>query len=394
MPQITQKIHEIANVIFHDMETGKLNLNNSGLFSGQMGIIIFCKHYLRCFPDLSYEAVLNSYLDSFFDRLSSGMDIYTYDSGLIGILGGLEYLKNENLLDIDYSEIENAYKDLLQQFSLWNIRNMNYDYLHGGLGVLSYFSNDIDYANQAIQTLDETSVKERDTIKWVSRLGASQEYGYNISLSHGISSIVSILVQLKHPKINQKVRNRLLDNACNYLLTQKVDPKIYGCYFPNRSLTSDPEGQYSSRLAWCYGDLGVATSLWQAGKLLNKQKYLDEAIEVFTFSSNRRTLQQAMVQDAGLCHGSSSIAMMFHYIYQQTGKDIFKATRDYWLEIVLQMDTHEDGLAGYKFPRWFDNSWENKFDMLEGVAGIGLMLLSSIDTNNHNDGWMKFFMLN
>lgn len=388
------KVHEIAECIFHAMKNQKLEIADLGLLSGQTGIIIFCSHYLKEFPDSKKTEILDSYMNTYFERLTSGVDIFTYCSGLAGILDGLRYMNETKLIDVDFSDIENNYVAFLQKFALQSIADINYDYLHGALGVIKYFHDDSVFVNEALVLLEQMAVKERDSYKWKSRIGMERTVGYNIALSHGISSIVAVLCRLDSNSINLEVRNRIITNACNYIMSQEIDPQIYGCYFPSLSLDNDPEENiYRSRMGWCYGDLGISTSLWQAGQLLKNQEWQNKAIQVMNYSSYRRDFHNCGIFDSGLCHGTGSICMMFHYIYSQTGFNLFKETRDYWLTSTLEIGRMKGGLAGFQAWDGEKQGYVNEYGMLEGISGIGLLFLTLLSDEN-NSRWMDFFMLN
>lgn len=390
---IEKKVHEIAECVFKAIEEHKLDEIDMGLFSGQTGIIIFCSHYLKLFPNVAKINILNSYIDSYFERLTSGVEKFTYCSGLAGILDGLKYLNKNNLYNVDYSDIENAYARLLRMFALQQISNMNYDYLHGALGVIKYLQNDQTFVNEALVLLEQVAEKDGDMYRWKSYIGIDGTIGYNIALSHGISSIIAVLSQINSPYIDHTIRNRIITKACNYVLSQEINPDQYGCYFPSTSLDNESQNIRRSRVAWCYGDLGVAAALWQAGVLLNNTKWKSKAIEVYTYSSSRRASIDSMIYDAELCHGSASVAMMYEYMYKQTNEYLFCLTRNYWLEQTLSMSYFNDGLAGYKTWQGQDNSWENCFDLLNGITGIGLMLLSVLPCDLASNKWMNSFML-
>jgi len=54
----------------------------------------------------------------------------------------------------------------------------------------------------------------------------------------------------------------------------------------------------------------------------------------------------------------------------------FKKAADYWFAQTLKMSTFADGLAGYK--TWYgkEKGWVNEYNLLEGIAGIELALMS------------------
>lgn len=391
---IENKLHEIAAAIFDAMQQKKLLLEDLGLFSGRMGVIVFCEHYLRAYPDPQRTELLDAYLDSFFDRLTSGMSMLTYCSGLTGVFEGLRYLNREKLLEVDYSDIENNYRKSLYDFVASNLAEKNYDYLHGALGTVKYFRDDPVLVNRALELLESSAEKNGPGYKWKSRLGVDRKFGYNIALSHGISSIVAVSSGLTTPGTDQTMRDEIITQACNYILSQQIDPQRYGCFFPSQSLENEPEQEPTcSRLAWCYGDLGVATSLWQAGSILHNESWTAKAVEIFLRSALRRDPEQTMVMDAGLCHGTASISMMFRYMYRQTGEPLLGETADHWLMRTLEKSCFEDGAAGYKTWHGSDRSWMVEYNLLEGISGIGLLFLDALAKDGQDGKWMEFFLL-
>ncbi len=393
--QIEHKIREIADVLFRDMEAGRLDAEGVGVLAGKTGVIVFCEHFLRAFPDPAKEAVLERFLENYFEQLTSEVGMLTYCGGLTGALEGLRYLGCRGLLEVDCSDVENHYREVLRNFAMQGILSENYDYLHGGLGVVAYYLDDTPFVNRALEALERTAEKTGTAWKWVSSLGTDRGTGYNICLSHGMSSIVSVLSRADGAGIDRARRDRIVTGACEYILSQEIDPQRYGNFFPGQSLENDPEHPvYFSRLGWCYGDLGVAAALWQAGRALRNDRWCAKALEVLRGTSRRRELAPNGIFDAGLCHGAASVALMYHYMHGQTGETLFAETRDYWIGETLRMGRLEEGLAGYGAWHGVEyGGWKREYGLLEGIAGIGLMLLAALANDPKSDQWMRFFML-
>jgi hypothetical protein len=93
-------------------------------------------------------------------------------------------------------------------------------------------------------------------------------------------------------------------------------------------------------------------------------------------ATKRRGLQKNGVVDAGICHGTAGIAHIFNRFYRDTQLDSFKHATDYWIDQTLKMAKFKDGLAGYKSWQGHENGWKNEYGLLEGIAGIGLVLHS------------------
>lgn len=394
LSQIEGKIHEIADALFQHIAKESLDdSKNLGLYSGKSGIVLFLSNYLNKYPNSKFTNTYRTYLDSLLEELTCEPQVtISYCSGLVGAFEALKMMNKSSLTEIDFSDIEAAYDNHMLSWMNYCFVNENYDFLHGALGVAMYFKNNPKYIENTLLWLKKTAIKDGNKFKWVSSLGQDRPQGYNICLSHGISSIIIYLTQVYSSGVITELNKQLLEGAVNYVLSQEIDHNQYGCYFPSQSLDNG-EPIYQSRLAWCYGDLGVAVALWQAGKVTKKESLQNKALEVYKFSANRTDIEEAMIRDAGLCHGTASVAMMFSYMYRETIEDLFKKTRDYWIAQTLNMSQFPDGPAGYKQFTLGDDKqpkWEDNYILLEGISGIGLMLLSLLDTEAEKNLFNSF----
>jgi len=133
----------------------------------------------------------------------------------------------------------------------------------------------------------------------------------------------------------------------------------------------------TQRLAWCYGDLGIGFTLWRAGKVLKDETIAQKGVATIEYSCKRRDLSEAKVVDNGLCHGTFGMVQIYKHMYKETKKTIFKESADYWMKKGLEMAIHEDGYAGYmQWQGGKNEGWRNETNLLEGIAGIGLSIIS------------------
>ena len=110
------------------------------------------------------------------------------------------------------------------------------------------------------------------------------------------------------------------------------------------------------------------------------------------FSTHRKSLSDNMVNDAALCHGTAGIAHIFNRFYHITNIPDFKEAAIYWYNQTIQMSKFEDGLAGYKTCISNDSKkLENCTGFLEGIAGIGLALISSV--SDIEPSWDEFLLI-
>ena len=123
---------------------------------------------------------------------------------------------------------------------------------------------------------------DNQLIKWKSEIfGTADERTtvYNLSLSHGMASIVAILSKILARGINKEKTEKLLRGVINYILSNQFDIKNSLSYFPN-SISLEGDKGPQSRLAWCYGDLGVSLALWNASKVLADNQLEQKVIEI------------------------------------------------------------------------------------------------------------------
>ena len=114
-------------------------------------------------------------------------------------------------------------------------------------------------------------------------------------------------------------------------------------------------------------------------------------MEVLKHSAARTAVEDSMVRDAGVCHGSYGNAQMFFRMYKETGDQVFKDAFEFWIQDGIDRGTFEDGYAGYKQWKGVDKSWEAETSLLEGIAGIGLTILDYLA--DYNTNWDECLMI-
>lgn len=395
MKSIEGKVHEIAKVLANKTETPDIKKSGIGLYNGKLGILLFFAHYAKLFPNAFNNQILDRYIEECCDDLCNNIIYsYTFCSGLSGAMSSIRLMSELSLIDLDISEIEAQYKPvMLRQMKVFLSHNPgNFDFMHGALGIALHYRTDPDFIDTIVNWLDERANRDNGVTKWKSVLNDKGKIGYNIALSHGMSSIILVLCRLYETGIKQKQIEELVSGTVGYILSQEIDKTVYGCCFPSQSLENGDD-IYKSRLGWCYGDLGVAVALWQAGKTFNRQEWMQKAMDVMLFTVQRRDPKHNSINDAGLCHGSSGVAMMFKYMYDETRDKYFAQTAQYWANITIDLAIHTDGPAGYKrFTLEVTPPWKPSYTLLEGIAGIGLSLMSMLDMNQKSK-WMELFLL-
>lgn len=389
---IQQKLEQIAEIIYNNALIN--HRKPGGVYIGNFGLLLFLYYYGRYSNQERFTSLADNFTDQLLNQLGEGIDTHTFCNGLSGILYLLEYLKENQFIELDIRESQEVLDNYLIYKTNTDMQNMYYDFMHGALGSGFYFlkaRTNPDFLENIVNFLDQTAEKDimNHVYKWISPLGLNGEVGYNISMAHGISGIIVFLARylVYNPK-NEKA-SELIEGAVNYVLSQKIEFQAHGSNFPSYSIDYLKSERLMSRLAWCYGDLGIATSLWQAGKVQNNQEWKNIAIDVLSDSIPRRTFHETGVIDAGICHGSTGIAMIYNRMYIETELEEFSITADYWMEQTLNYSWFEDGFAGYK--SFVEKGWVNNDSLLEGITGIGLMMISWLSKEKQT--WDELFLL-
>lgn len=363
------------------------NDSEIGIFSGISGISLFQFYYSKYsgidnYSDYGVEVITES-----INRINEGYNYPPYCGGIAGAGWVVDHLSEEGFVEIDADGLLSDLDMYLYNTMITDITNNNYDFLHGAIGYGYYFlkrlkntkskklkSRYINFLSELLKHLQHLSIKDENGIKWLSVVDQTTgAQGYNLSLSHGMSSIINFLSRLhKYPEFKQTV-SPLLKGAISFVLNYENKEEDFLSLFP--SWISEPYEKNSSRLSWCYGDLGLGVSLRIAAIELKDDGLYNKSIEILKHSAHRRTKEQSFVRDSAICHGAFGNALVFSRLYKETHDSLFKETATYWIEEGVAMATFEDGYAGYKQWNGAEALWENEIGFLTGIAGIGMTIL-------------------
>lgn len=390
---IELKINEIYKEIKKD------NSSIISLMGGKMGGIIFLHQLFKINPTIEILTTLNSTIENSFSKINE-INHTSFASGLSGLGWAYNYLSKCNTLTSDIEPFLLQVDEVIENSLDKMIKSNDYDFLHGAIGhsVYLFGRNNYKLLSKIVNEIDNSAIKGKNGYCWISNFIISENMPskevYNISLSHGSSAIIVFLSKFLNLKSDDVVSinkaKHILREAVKFILSCKMN-NLYSI-FPSICEIKNYTEKRSSRLAWCYGDLGISIALWQAGNVLQDDNIKQEAINTCLHSTNRKTEENTMIIDTGICHGSSGVAHIFNKMYDYTGKEDFKNAANYWIEKTLKMATFEDGLAGYKkYQGTTSEKWQIDYGLLEGIAGIGLVLLSHI--SEEKPSWDECLLL-
>ncbi len=378
-----QEVHSALHRIYAHIAARPVDHDYS-LLLGQMGFALFERYYQRHFH-LPEATRTWERIESSLAAIGNESLLPSFARGICGIAWAFLHLDKEGLLSDGELDAQYLMEDLdapLFESAMTHLREGDYDYLHGGLSSLLYFlertpSPQIEqYVTALVSQLESIAVQSPlGGLTWKmvdSERGPDAPVLYNPGLSHGTGSIVATLSLLYQQGYARKQCARLITQTLRWMWNVRNQDNI--ALFP--STVGETRCDQYSRMAWCYGDLGIAASFYLAGNALGVTRWRDRARYILRKGAARRAFPDTKILDSGICHGSAGVA----YIYAKFGallkSPLLQKTARYWLQDTLQraLPATEENVFLQFDPVRQDNG--PSLGLLGGEAGIGLVLLS------------------
>lgn len=357
-------------------------MESAGLFPGARD---FCSRYLN----IAAEALS-----------SQPMDPSLY-SGFTGVAWAVQHVASvlrqpaEDLSEIDFA---------IQTYVSNTPWKQDYDLIIGlvGLAVYCLERPDSPAARHALELivdrLHEIAELTPDEARWFTRgdqlIESQRKYYpegyYNLGVAHGVPGIIAILAKTYAAGVARAKAGDLLERAVRWFLQQRRPAGSRSCFPTFCVPQSSPE---DSRLAWCYGDAGIAATLFLAARCAGSTAWESAALDIMHHSV-RRDVQNAGVRDVCFCHGSAGLAHIFNRFYQATRDQAFAERSRYWINESLKFRKPGSGAAGYSVygaDQDGELSLKARFGLIEGIAGTGLTYLSAIKPVVPN--WDRIFLV-
>jgi lantibiotic modifying enzyme len=324
-------------------------------------------------------------------------NLYT---GFAGVAWAMEHLRGrlfeeDSDEDDPVQEIDEALSVPLQR-SPWL---GDYDLITGLVGLAVYALERlprpaaVGLLSSIVDRLSERADISEEGAAWFTKPEELPEWqrefhprgSYNLGVAHGLPAVVAVLAGAVAAGI-EKARP-LLEGATRFLLARRQDPlsKTGACFSTAYAPWEEPSG---SRLAWCYGDPGVAAALLAAARAAGEPEWEKAAVEV-ALSCVDRPEPGSGVRDAGLCHGAAGLGHLFNRMYHTTGEERFADAARFWFERTLAFKLPGQGIGGFR--TWGvigepdELGWRDDAGFLEGTAGVGLALLGAL--SNVEPAW-------
>lgn len=386
---VLQVIDEISEEIVINRENISKD-SGIGLFSGNAGIALFLFHLHEFSRKEEHKEAAQFYLEKCFEEINNtGFSLPTLCSGIAGVAWTVNYLAKHSLIGKENLEVLDDLDEYLYNSMVSYTNQGNFDFLHGATGIALYFISRIDknpkaanYLKEYVDALKECSIfdAETNTAKIVSTIQDKDKNPrkvFNLSMAHGMSSIIAILAKISEKDETNLNAKCLLEGFSNYIILNENINKFENGSMFNTSVELD-QGQENSqpsgsRLGWCYGDMGNGFALYHAYKATGIEKYYEKSLEIFLNSAKRKDLKKQAIMDACICHGTAGIIDIFKTVHECFGNNEFLKAENYWAELTLDFYNNAKGLKG--FCKYAIDGPKYSHNFLEGTAGIGLALL-------------------
>jgi lantibiotic modifying enzyme len=381
------------------MRDGTASLAPS-LASGRAGDAVVFAHYAAATGDAAVadaaDTALDEALDGAADLPLTG-DLY---GGVLGVgwaLARIERLRDEFDADAERDDALLAEKVLAAR--PWpGVHDLTRGLVGIGIHALELWPSDAARSNLAaiVGCLGETAHTSPDGAYWwtdpmtvLPDRAAAFPNGYvDLGAAHGQAGAVALLGVAAALGVDGA--DALARDAARYLVSWRGRASEASRY---PSLVVPGASVGGARLAWCYGDAGVAWALCVAGDALRDDELLTEA-RATAVAASRRDPAAAGAVDAGVCHGAFGIAHVLRRVGEAFGDNEVLAAAGAWIDRGLAMRRAlSEGIAGFvaRTPS-VDGALHDTAatGLLEGAGGMALALVSA--AAGGPSPWDRFLM--
>ena len=265
-----------------------------------------------------------------------------------------------------------------------------YDLISGLVGFGVYFlerlpaENAIRGIKAVISQLESLARHTGQGITWHTRADLLPDWQrerypqgyYNLGVAHGVPGVLYFLAEVAERGVDERAEG-MLGGAMAWFLMQRR-PRGSLSWFPPWIATEEPS---DTRLAWCYGDLGIAGVLLGISRRAGRADWRTFA-EGLVENCLAWPVERAGVNEAPLCHGAAGAAHIFNRIYQDEGDERRRDAANAWFERALAMWRPGSGVGGFSVFTLPDPNgpvvWKASPALLDGSLGVALALLAGL----------------
>jgi hypothetical protein len=370
----------------------------TALADGPAGLALFFHYLDQARPGQGHDERAVTHLETAIGATSEALAGASLYGGFSGVAWAMEHLTGRLLEEPEAGEedpgqeVASALGGYLQH-TPWQDE---YDLIGGlvGFGVWAVERaprpGGAEAVASIVRRLGEIAERRDDGITWRTpperMLPADAELfpqgNYNLGVAHGVPGVIGILGEARACGLDVGETRELLAGAVEWLLRQTLPAGSASRFAYTVGPGVEPT---PARLAWCYGDPGVALTLLVAARAAGEPEWERQALAAARLAASRPR-DQGGVTDGGLCHGAAGLVHLYNRLYQATRDPLWKAESLAWLERLLAMRKPGEGTAGWLAWRPLGDitgpnpelGWAEDPGFLTGAAGIGLALLATV----------------
>lgn len=359
------QIYFINNFI----DSSNVEIYSSGVSYGLGGVSLF-KYYLHLLTkEEKYLQDAISYLDEAMNLISSEnyspIPIFSKELQEIAIL--IQYYVNEKVLDIEsvdgFLEIINPIIDTEYR------KNLKAGIISPQSGLVSFGMYYLQmqkytHVDEIIDIIVKKGVTHEDGIVWQSDVERNGVYFHELGIFHGSAGVINFLLEcMKDEKFTPATNIKdLVEKALKSIIFLEKNGDHN--FFPSQI----EDTRYPIKSNLVYGDIGIATILYKAGKVLQKD---------FLKIKAKQVLEKCLKDTNKITKDEASLIFGISGIYALIG--LFETEEDFNLEtnkkeILELLQEEEKNNFSPKLNRFIPSS---TLSFSSGASGIGIAMIAA-----------------
>lgn len=337
----------------------------------------------------TWTALAEARINAAIDRISQTevLNLALF-GGLAGLGWSIEHLRSllepNSATDGDDDPIDDIDVAIVRELERGAL-NCPYDLISGLVGFGAYFIERLprraaqDGLGRIVELLDERSSETdegytwRTSVEFLERSYRAQfpDGYFNLGVAHGVPGVIVFLSDMSVAGIQVSRVERLLHGAIDWVVARRRAPNrdtVFASWFVPGAPVSDED----SRLGWCYGDLGIAGTLYRIAERHHRRDLQAVSRELID-RCVALSVQRNDIRDAGLCHGALGVAHVFNRLFHQTGEEACRSAAQQWLERGCALKTDR----AQQFQTWRPGEYVDDATLLGGSVGCALSLLAA-----------------
>lgn len=387
--QIEQRIDEVGEALKSETEP----LPDATLASGTAGIAVALAYLAKVRSQSDFDIAARNNIDAAINSVSGTTMRPWLFTGFAGVAWAVTHLADSAAWNSDgdpSTDVDVALLDFVSR-SPWS---GHFDLIEGLVGIGVYAierlprRSAVECVTAVVWRLLELAKPSRGGVSWYTKADLltpsmqqlSPHGCYDLGVSHGIPGAIGFLAAAYSANIERAKVLRTLELAVSWLLARERRTSS-GLHFATRAPAS--RSRAFSRLAWCYGDLGIAGVLATAAEAVGEVAWKRTATRL-AIQAAKCDVTQSGIVDCGLCHGAAGVGHVFNRLYQSTDAPELREAAQSWILRAVRSRQNNVDVAGYASwrptPGRPNGSGTRVRDpgLLSGAAGIAAALAASV----------------